>query len=227
MWGYDEESPSVLDIPSLVIQPGQTLAILGTNGSGKSTLLKMLAGLYAPTTGSILVDGTDMNQIDMRDIRRSLGYLGQDVRLFHGTLRDNLNLNMMERDDDRLYEALDFGGLGPFVKGHPQGLDLPIRDGGEGLSVGQRQSIGWARLWLQDPDVCLLDEPTAALDQTLEKTLISRLETWLANRTAIVATHRVPILALADRTSVLASGRLVVDGPRDQVLNHLRTGQGA
>ena len=224
---YDDESPSVLDIPSLVIQPGQTLAILGTNGSGKSTLLKMLAGLYAPTTGSILVDGTDMNQIDMRDIRRSLGYLGQDVRLFHGTLRDNLNLNMMERDDDRLYEALDFAGLGQFVKGHPQGLDLPIRDGGEGLSVGQRQSIGWARLWLQDPDVCLLDEPTAALDQTLEKTLISRLESWLADRTAIVATHRVPILALADRTSVLASGRLVVDGPRDQVLNHLRTGQGA
>jgi ATP-binding cassette subfamily C protein LapB len=168
-----------------------------------------------------------MGQIDMRDLRRLVGYLGQDVRLFHGTLRDNLNLNMMERDDNRLYEALDFAGLGQFVKGHPQGLDLPIRDGGEGLSVGQRQSIGWARLWLQDPDVCLLDEPTAALDQTLEKTLISRLETWLAHRTAVVATHRVPILAIADRTTVLANGRLVVDGPRDQVLNHLRTaGQG-
>lgn len=220
---YDAESPAVLDIPSLVIQPGQTLAILGTNGSGKSTLLKLLAGLYAPTSGSVLVDGAEMGQIDMRDLRRAVGYLGQDVRLFHGTLRDNLNLNMMERDDDRLYEALDFAGLGPFVKGHPQGLDLPIRDGGEGLSVGQRQSIGWARLWLQDPDVCLLDEPTAALDQTLEKTLISRLDTWLEHRTAIVATHRVPILALADRTTVLAQGRLVVDGPRDQVLNHLRS----
>ena len=225
---YDEDSPSVLDIPNLVIQPGQTLAVLGTNGSGKSTLLKVLSGLYAPTSGSVLVDGAEMGQIDMRDLRRSVGYLGQDVRLFHGTLRDNLNLNMMERDDNRLYDALDFAGLGQFVKGHPQGLDLPIRDGGEGLSVGQRQSIGWARLWLQDPDVCLLDEPTAALDQTLEKTLISRLETWLASRTAIVATHRVPILAIADRTTVLANGRLVVDGPRDQVLNHLRSaGQGA
>ncbi len=224
---YDEDSPSVLDIPNLVIQPGQTLAILGTNGSGKSTLLKILSGLYAPTSGSILVDGTEMGQIDVRDLRRSLGYLGQDVRLFHGTLRDNLNLNMMERDDDRLLQALDFAGLGQFVKGHPQGLDLSIRDGGEGLSVGQRQSIGWARLWLQDPDVCLLDEPTAALDQTLEKTLISRLESWLANRTAIVATHRVPILSIADRTTVLANGRLVVDGPRDQVLDHLRAGQRA
>ncbi|MFP7571863.1 type I secretion system permease/ATPase [Marivita sp. S2033] len=224
---YDPECPAVLDIPSFVIQPGQTLAILGTNGSGKSTLLKMLSGLYTPTSGSILIDGTDMGQIDIRDLRRSIGYLGQDVRLFHGTLRDNLNLNMLERDDTRLFEALDFAGLGPFVKGHPQGLDLAIRDGGDGLSVGQRQSIGWARLWLQDPDVCLLDEPTAALDQTLEKTLISRLETWLAHRTTVVATHRVPILALADRTSVLANGRLVVDGPRDQVLNHLRSGQGA
>ncbi|WP_072779680.1 ATP-binding cassette domain-containing protein [Marivita hallyeonensis] len=225
---YGDESPAVLDIPNLVIQPGQTLAILGTNGSGKSTLLKVLSGLYAPTSGSILLDGTEMGQIDMRDLRRSVGYLGQDVRLFHGTLRDNLNLNMMERDDDRLYQALDFAGLGPFVKGHPQGLDLAIRDGGEGLSVGQRQSIGWARLWLQDPDVCLLDEPTAALDQTLEKTLISRLETWLAHRTAVIATHRVPILAIADRTTVLANGRMVVDGPRDQVLNHLRSaGQGA
>ena len=225
---YDEDSPAVLDIPSLVIQPGQTLAVLGTNGSGKSTLLKVLSGLYAPTSGSILIDGTDMRQIDTRDLRRSVGYLGQDVRLFHGTLRDNLNLNMMERDDSRLFEALDFAGLGQFVKGHPQGLDLAIRDGGEGLSVGQRQSIGWARLWLQDPDVCLLDEPTAALDQTLEKTLISRLETWLADRTSVVATHRVPILAIADRTTVLANGRLVIDGPRDQVLAHLRTaGQGA
>ncbi|NBT32777.1 MAG: ATP-binding cassette domain-containing protein, partial [Rhodobacteraceae bacterium] len=105
--------------------------------------------------------------------------------------------------------------------------DLDIRDGGEGLSVGQRQSIGWARLWLQDPDICLLDEPTAALDQTLEKTLISRLETWLVGRTAIIATHRVPILSLASRTMILANGRMAVDGPRDQVLNHLRSvGQG-
>ncbi|MCL3882219.1 ATP-binding cassette domain-containing protein [Marivita sp. GX14005] len=223
---YDKESVAVLDIPGLAIQPGQTLAILGANGSGKSTLLKLLAGLYGPTSGTILIDGTDMSQIDMRDLRRSIGYLGQDVRLFHGSLRDNLNLNMLERDDDRLLAALDFAGLGPFLRGHPQGLDLEIRDGGEGLSVGQRQSIGWARLWLQDPAICLLDEPTAALDQTLEKTLISRLETWLEGRTAVIATHRVPILSLASRTSVLANGRLVVDGPRDRVLDHLRTAQG-
>ena len=225
---YDPDGAPVVDLKSLVIQPGQTVAVLGANGSGKSTLLKMLTGLYAPTSGKLMIDGTEMAQIEPRDLRRGIGYLGQDVRLFQGRLRDNLNLSMLERDDDRLYEALDFAGLGQYVKAHPKGLDLDIRDGGEGLSVGQRQSIGWARLWLQDPGICLLDEPTAALDQTLEKTLISRLEGWLAGRTSVIATHRVPILALADRTLVLAGGRMAIDGPRDQVLSHLRTaGQGS
>jgi len=171
----------------------QTVAVLGSNGAGKSTLL-----------------------------RRLIGYLGQDVRLFSGSLRDNLNLSLLETDDDRLYQALDFAGLGQYVKQHPKGLDLPILDGGQGLSIGQRQSIGGARLWLQDPQICLLDEPTAALDQTLEATLISRLETWLVGRTAVIATHRVPILSLTKRTMIMQNGRLAVDGPRDAVLAHLR-----
>jgi len=225
VYRYDPDGAAVVDMQHLVILPGQTVAVLGANGSGKSTLLKVLAGLYTPVSGKVLVDGVEMAQIDPKDLRRCIGYLGQDVRLFHGTLRDNLNLTLLERDDDRLYAALDFAGLGQFVKSHAKGLDIDIRDGGEGLSVGQRQSIGWARLWLQDPDICLLDEPTAALDQTLERTLISRLERWLQGRTAVIATHRVPILALATRTLVLAGGRMAVDGPRDQVLEHLRTTQ--
>lgn len=223
---YDDDSASIVDIPAAILQPGQKIAVLGSNGAGKSTLLKMLAGLYAPTRGTILLDGTDMAQIAAKDLRRLIGYLGQDVRLFSGTLRDNLNLNLLEKDDTRLFEALDFAGLGQFVKAHPKGLDLEIQDGGLGLSIGQRQSIGWARLWLQDPAVCLLDEPTAALDQTLEATLISRLETWLAHRTAIIATHRVPILALTNRTFIMQNGRMAMDGPRDAVLAHLRSPKG-
>ncbi|WP_425073748.1 ATP-binding cassette domain-containing protein [Sagittula sp. S175] len=221
---YDPEGAAVLDLKGLKIMPGQVLAVLGSNGSGKSTLLKMLTGLYAPATGKVLIDGTEMSQIEPKDLRRGIGYLGQDVRLFHGTLRDNLNLSLLERDDQRLMDALDFAGLGPYVRAHAKGLDLDIHDGGEGLSVGQRQSIGWARLWLQDPQICLLDEPTAALDQTLEKALIARLESWLDGRTAVIATHRVPILQLATRTMILSHGRMAVDGPRDQVLAHLRKG---
>lgn len=224
---YDEEAANTLDIPSLNIQAGQKIAVLGTNGSGKSTLLKILSGLHRPTTGRVLIDGVDMGQVMARDLRRGIGYLSQEVRLFAGTLRENLNLTLLERDDERLLASLDFAGLGQFVRNHPKGLDLEIRDGGEGLSIGQRQSIGWARLWLQDPQVCLLDEPTAALDQTLESTLVDRLQTWLDGRTAIIATHRVPILALTDRTMILQNGRLTVDGPRDEVLAHLQNNKKA
>ena len=218
---FDPKSAPTVEVGALAIPFGQSVAVLGANGSGKSTLLRLLAGIYDPTAGRILLDGVDIGQLHPRDLRRNLGYLGQEVRLFSGTLRDNLNLNQLERDDNRLYAALDFAGLGPYVRSHPRGLDLEIREMSEGLSVGQRQSIGWARLWLQDPAIVLLDEPTAALDQTLETTLVSRLKTWLEGRTAIIATHRVPILQLTTRTLILQNGRVMVDGPRDAVLAHL------
>ena len=218
---YDPSGAANVDIAALAIPAGQHVAVLGANGSGKSTLLKLLAGVYEPNGGRVLLDGVDLSQLHPRDLRRGVGYLSQDVRLFSGTLRDNLNLTQLERSEDRIYQALDFAGLGPFLRSHPKGLDLEIKDGGEGLSVGQRQSIGWARLWLQDPQVVILDEPTAALDTTLETTLVSRLEGWLKGRTAIIATHRVPILSLTDRTLIMQNGRLMVDGPRDAVLAHL------
>lgn len=227
VYRYDEDGARTLDITALGIEPGQHMAILGANGSGKSTFLKLLSGIYHPTQGRVLIDGVDMEQVMPRDLRRQIGYLSQEVRLFAGSLRDNLNLTLLERDDDRLLASLDFAGLGHFVRGHPKGLDLEIRDGGEGLSVGQRQSIGWSRLWLQDPSVCLLDEPTAALDQTLETALVARLTEWLKGRTAIIATHRMAILQLTERVMVLQNGRMAVDGPRDQVLAHLTTRKGA
>lgn len=221
---YDPQAAATLEINALTIPAGQHVAVLGANGSGKSTLLRMLAGLYDPSAGRVLIDGVDLGQVHPRDLRRGIGYLGQEVRLFAGSLRDNLNMTQLERDDDRLFEALDFAGLGPFVRSHPRGLDLEIKEMGEGLSVGQRQSIGWARLWLQNPAVAILDEPTAALDQTLETTLVSRLMIWLEGRTAIIATHRVPILQLTNRVLILQNGRLAVDGPREAVLAHLNKG---
>jgi ATP-binding cassette subfamily C protein LapB len=222
---YDPQASPTVEINAVAIPAGQHVAVLGSNGSGKSTLLRLLAGLYEPSKGRVLLDGVDLGQIHPRDLRRGIGYLGQEVRLIAGTIRDNLNMNQLERDDARLLEALDFAGLGPFIRNHPRGLDLEVRELGEGLSVGQRQSIGWARLWLQNPQVVLLDEPTAALDQTLETTLVSRLKTWLEGRTAIIATHRVPILQLTTRTLIMQNGRLAVDGPKDAVLAHLAKAQ--
>ncbi|KAA9008351.1 ATP-binding cassette domain-containing protein [Histidinibacterium aquaticum] len=226
-FAYDEEGGATLDIPALRILPGQRVAVLGPNGSGKSTLLRLLSGLGRPASGRVLIDGVDMGQIMPRDLRRGIGYLGQDIRLFAGSLRENLDMTGLVRDDERLFAALDFAGLGPFVRSHPKGLDLLIADGGAGLSTGQRQSIGWARLWLQDPPVVLLDEPTAALDQTLESTLVSRLDGWLEGRTAVLATHRLPILSLCTRTVILQQGRVAVDGPRDEVMAHLKARKGA
>lgn len=224
LFRYDPEGAPTVDVPSIALLPGQRVAVLGVNGSGKSTLLKLLAGLYSPERGRVMLDGTDISQIEPRDLRRHIGYLGQEVKLFAGTLRDNLNLSLLNSDDERLMDALEFAGLAPFVRAHPRGLDLMIGDGGAGLSIGQRQAVGWARLHLQNPSVVLLDEPTAALDQTLERTLVSRLDSWLGKRTAIIATHRMPILSLTNRTVILQAGRLVVDGPRDEVLAHLNGG---
>jgi ATP-binding cassette subfamily C protein LapB len=218
---YDPKAAATVDIDALAIPAGQRVAILGANGSGKSTLLRMLSGIYEAGEGRILLDGVDYGQVHPRDIRRAVGYLGQDVRLFAGSLRENLNMTGLERNDERLLTALDFAGLGPFVRAHPRGLDLEIREMGEGLSVGQRQSMGWARMWLQDPRVVILDEPTAALDQTLETALVARLSDWLSGRTSIIATHRLPILQLAERVLILHGGRVMVDGPRDAVLAHL------
>ncbi|MGH1370074.1 MAG: ATP-binding cassette domain-containing protein [Maritimibacter sp.] len=224
-FAYDEDSAKI-DVQGMRTKPGQRIAVLGANGSGKSTFLKLLSGLYAPNEGRVMIDDVDIGQIAPRDLRRNIGYLGQEVRLFAGTLRENLNLTLLERDDDRLLEALDFAGIGEFVRSHAKGLDLDIRDAGEGLSTGQRQSIGWARIWLQDPSVVLLDEPTAALDTTLEAQLVAKLDTWLDGRTALIATHRLPIVALTERTLIFQNGRLAIDGPRDEVLEHLKKSQG-
>lgn len=210
-----------LDIAHFAIKPGQRVAIMGANGSGKSSLLRLIAGLYEPTEGEILIDGLDMRQVDPGDLRKNVGFLPQNIQLFRGTLRENLSTGAMARSDDALLEALSFSGLGDFVRHHPHGLDLGIADGGEGLSIGQRQSIGLARLYLQDPAIILLDEPTSALDQNLETTIVSRIGKWIGSRTCIVATHRPQILSEVTHIAVLQQGRIIHEGERDETLKKL------
>lgn len=226
-FAYGETGPNVVTLDQWRIPVGSRIALVGANGSGKSTLLRLLSGLVSPVQGDIRLDGCEMAQIAPRDLRRNIGYMGQEIRLFTGTLRDNLNLNLLENNDDRLLQALDFAGLGDMVRGHPLGLDLEITDGGRGLSVGQRQSIGWARLWLQDPRIVLLDEPTAALDQRLEADLVGRVADWLGPRTLILATHRVPILSLVDQLAVMHGGRIVRVGSRDTIIAEVTDQRGA
>jgi len=216
-----------LVIPDLKLKPGARVAVLGENGSGKSLFLRILAGLYVPNQGSYLVDGLEAQQIDPDDLRQAIGYLPQEPRLFKGTLRENLSMGASQVSDSRLFEALDFAGLGKLIACSTRGLDLEIHDGGEGLSVGQRAAVGLARLHLQNPSIVLLDEPTAAMDSRNEATFVARFKDWLAERSTIICTHRMALMDAVNEVIVLADGRMLAHGPKEEILaKFTRVGSG-
>lgn len=225
---YGQGAPVLNDV-NLVIRPGEKVAILGRIGSGKSTLLRLAAGLYAPTQGHVLLDDVDMRQIDPADLRSQVSLLGQSPRLFFGTLRDNLQLGRMDRfsADDELIAALRRFGLDRVVQQHPMGLDLPIGEDGHGLSGGQKQIVSLVRLTLRDPKVVLLDEPTSGLDEMTEVAALRALAEWGQGRTMVVVTHRPSVLPFVQRVIVVDQGCIVMDGPREQVLQRLRGGPAA
>lgn len=220
-FGYSEDGNNVINISGLKLEKGKVFGVLGANGSGKSTLLKLLSGIYEPLSGSITLDGMLLNQISPWDLRRHVGFLSQEVRLFTGTLRRNLEMVCGPRSDAELFKALQFSGLDRFVKTHPRGLDMEIVDGGAGVSTGQKQSIGLARLYLQDPSIILLDEPTASFDQMLELKVVSNLKSWLAGRTCIISTHRPAALDLMDEIIIMQNGRVSVQGEAKSVVAKL------
>ncbi|WP_191236975.1 type I secretion system permease/ATPase [Cobetia marina] len=223
-WRYDEEAPEALALDRLSIAPGEHLALLGGNGAGKSTLLRLLAGYFTPTSGELTLDNLALSQIDPADRQRAIGYLPQDISLFSGTLRDNLCIDGRDVSDMRLLEVIEMTGLGDFVRRHPLGLDMMLHDR-HSLSGGQRQSLGLARLVLQDPAVVLLDEPTASLDQATEQHVIKTLGPWLAGRTLVLATHRKSLLGWVERALVLRHGKRVMDGPLDQIMARQSAGK--
>lgn len=214
---YAPDASPALAINRLVIGAGERVALLGAMGAGKSTLMRVLAGLLDVGSGKVLLDNLAIGQIDPSDRRSAIGYLPQDTMLFHGTLRDNLSIDLRGIDDDERWSALDMVGLGPFVRAHPLGLDMPIH-GSACVSGGQRQAIGLARLIIQDPRVVLLDEPTAAFDQESEQRVIEALLPWLKGRTLVLSTHKRNLLSLVDRAVVLQQGRITMDGTLPNVV---------
>lgn len=221
---YSDSLTMALRIKSLTIQPGERIAVLGRNGSGKSTLLQAMAGGMDLVSGELRLDNLSLPHIDVADVRRNVGLLTQNARLFHGTLRENLTLGAAHATDDAIFSALTVSGGAEFIRRLPLGLDHPVMEGGTGLSGGQRQSLLLARMLLRDPNIVLLDEPTAALDDHTEKEFIERLGAWLNGRTLIVATHRAAILSLVDRILVLKEGQLVMDSPKEKALPPARSG---
>ena len=218
-YSYDvEKGENSITVTNLEIKPGERVAILGKVGAGKSTLLKLLSGQASATRGKVIIDGVDISHIDPSDVRRQLGFLSQESRLFFGSLRQNLMLGHPHATEPEMLQALRISGALSLVQQDAASLDRIIHEGGRGLSGGQRQMVLLSRMILRNPQIVLLDEPTASMDEQLEEYVIRQMHGWLSGRTLVLVTHRPALLKLVDRIVVLDNGRVVADGPRDQIL---------
>lgn len=224
-FSYPGQQVEALRHVSLRIDAGEHVGILGRVGSGKSTLQKLILGLYKPTSGSVLIDGIDLRQIDPAELRRQIGYVQQDVTLFYGTLRDNLTIAMPGADDEAVLHAAELAGLLDFVNSHPQGFDMMVGERGDSLSGGQRQRVAVGRALIGEPPILLLDEPTGSMDHSSEEEIKTRLRAYSAGRTMLIITHRTSLLELVERIIVVDGGRIVADGPKAQVVEALRQGR--
>ena len=222
---YPNSETTSLQQLSVNIKQGEKIAIVGHNGSGKTTLAKLLLGLYQPTTGSIQFDGLNYQQIHPSDLRRNIGYLPQDITLFHGTIRDNILFGTRQVTEYQIIRAVQLSGVNVFTDNNTQGLDQQVGENGSSLSRGQRQSIALARAILNSPQILLLDEPTASLDARAEKQFIQSIKATAKDRTMLLITHKMDLLKLVDRILVLDKGKLIIDGPKDKVLEQLKNGK--
>ena len=213
-FAYPDQQQQALKELNFTIKPGEKVALLGKIGSGKSTLARLLMGLYAPSSGSVLIDDTDVRQIDPFDLRRNVSFVIQDNWLFSGSVRDNIASGSVHVSDEELLKAAEISGVQDFLGDHPQGYDLLLRERGEGLSTGQRQAISIARGLVGDRSVLIMDEPTSVMDTASEAKFIQRLESYVEDKTLIVITHRNAILKLVDRVIIFDNGKIVADGPK-------------
>ncbi len=219
----EDDAKPILAIQNLQIQAGEKIAILGRNGAGKSTLLQLLSGMQELVQGKIKLDGVDLGLIDPADVRRDMGLLNQNAHLFFGSVRENLSLGAPLASDQEILTALQLTGALGFVQEKKEGLDHQILEGGTGFSGGQRQALLLSRLLLRQPNILLLDEPTAAIDDVSEKQLIENLKGWLGQKTLVIATHRRAVLELVDRIIVVHEGKIVMDGPKHQILKQTQS----
>jgi ATP-binding cassette subfamily C protein LapB len=224
---YPGAPERALDALSFTINPGEHVALLGRVGSGKSTIARLVLGLYPQEEGLIMIDGTDIRQLDPLDLRSQIGAAMQESVLLTGSVRENIQLGRAGIGDEELVRVSQISGTHQFMGQIANGYDLRLADRGEGLSGGQRQSIAIARALAGRPPIILMDEPSSAMDAQTEGALIQRLGEELKDRTVILITHRPPLLQLAQRIILLDQGKIVSDGPRDTVLKQIMRPQAA
>ena len=224
-FSYPESPNKTLSNINLKINAGEHVGVIGKVGSGKTTLIKLIMGLYQANSGSIVIDDIDISQLDPVELRKNIGYLSQDIELLRGSIRENIAYKDLHVNDDKLLKAAEICGVDSFVNQLPRGFDTQVGEAGGMLSGGQRQSIALGRAVLMEEPILILDEPTNSFDNTTESIVKKNLYHYSRERTLLLVTHKAPMLDLVERLIVMDQGRIVMDGPRDEVLQSLKGGQ--
>jgi ATP-binding cassette subfamily C protein LapB len=215
---YPEQKEAVIKQLNLKLYAGEKIAIVGKIGSGKTSILRLIAGLYDSNEGSVKIDNHDISHMHPDDLRKHIGVVMQVPMLFSGTLKENLLMGNPDATDDQMIAAAKIANVDEIASNLPDGYETIIAEGGKGLSGGQRQAICIARTFVGDPQIIIMDEPSSAMDSGSEQQLLKDLQERLVDKTLILITHRGTLLSLVDRVVVFDSGRIIADGPKDQVL---------
>jgi len=219
-FSYRDDTVVLPDL-SLSVPAGQIVALVGTTGAGKTTIAKLLSRFYDPTEGRIRLDGIDLRQLSDADLRRAVTMVTQENFMFDGTIGDNIRFGRPSATDDEVRAAAAAVGAETFVDAMPDGFATDVGKRGGRLSAGQRQLVAFARAFLADPAVLILDEATSSLDIPSERLVQQGLRTILAGRTAIIIAHRLSTVEIADRVLVLEHGRILEDGPPEVLMNQV------
>jgi ATP-binding cassette subfamily C protein LapB len=217
-FAYKEQKFDVLKNINLTIKEGEKVGIIGKIGSGKSTLAKLLINLHEPSKGSILIDNTEIRQIDPVDLRKTIGFVPQEPFLFMGSIKDNITIGDEHATDEEVLRASKIAGVHEFLAKHESGYDLIVGERGEGLSGGERQAVTLARSILSNPNILILDEPTNMMDDLSENMFKNNLSQVIKGKTLIVITHKPSLLSLVDRLIVIEDGKIAADGPKEKIV---------